>query len=274
MILPVGTTGQRGSSIDGNLRYNSTTASFEGYANGAWGSIVSGSGVNSISFGSTGLTPSTSTTGNVTVAGTLVVANGGTGVTTSTGTTNVVLSNSPTLVTPNLGTPSFLLGTNITGTATAFTASNVTTNANLTGDVTSVGNATAIAAGVIVNADINASAAIDFAPAVAASVRIRDTAASLPDMGALGGELARRLHENGARVVAAGRDMFVEWLRWTAAAMVAAAAHGSSTSPPQQSKNQKPEKKKAGTYKPAEGVAGMLAQGGAKKGGASTITFI
>jgi len=39
-------------------------------------------------------------------------------------------------------------------------AATVTTNANLTGDVTSVGNATSIAAGVIVNADINASAAI------------------------------------------------------------------------------------------------------------------
>jgi hypothetical protein len=74
----------------------------------------------------------------------LPVANGGTGVTTSTGTTNVVLSNSPTLVTPNLGTPSALVGTNITGTATAFTASNVTTNANLTGAVTSVGNATSL----------------------------------------------------------------------------------------------------------------------------------
>ena len=44
---------------------------------------------------------------------------------------------------------------NLTGNA-----STVTTNANLTGDVTSVGNATAIAAGVIVNADINASAEI------------------------------------------------------------------------------------------------------------------
>jgi hypothetical protein len=39
-------------------------------------------------------------------------------------------------------------------------AATVTTNANLTGDVTSVGNATSIAAGVIVNADINAAAAI------------------------------------------------------------------------------------------------------------------
>jgi len=49
------------------------------------------------------------------------------------------------------------------GTITASLAGNastVTTNANLTGDVTSVGNATAIAAGVIVNADINASAGI------------------------------------------------------------------------------------------------------------------
>jgi hypothetical protein len=39
-------------------------------------------------------------------------------------------------------------------------AATVTTNANLTGDVTSTGNSTNIATGVIVNADINASAAI------------------------------------------------------------------------------------------------------------------
>lgn len=74
-------------------------------------------GVSTISFGSTGLTPATATAGAVTVAGTLAVANGGTGVTTSTGTGSVVLSNSPTLVTPALGTPSALVGTNITGTA-------------------------------------------------------------------------------------------------------------------------------------------------------------
>jgi hypothetical protein len=72
------------------------------------------------------------------------VANGGTGVTTSTGTGNVVLSNSPTLVTPALGTPSALVGTNITGTAAGLTAGNVTTNANLTGAITSTGNATVL----------------------------------------------------------------------------------------------------------------------------------
>jgi hypothetical protein len=39
------------------------------------------------------------------VTGTLAAANGGTGVTTSTGSGNVVLSTSPTLTTPLLGTP-------------------------------------------------------------------------------------------------------------------------------------------------------------------------
>jgi len=46
-----------------------------------------------------------------------------------------------TLVAPALGTPSALVGTNITGTAASLTAGNVTTNANLTGHVTSTGNA-------------------------------------------------------------------------------------------------------------------------------------
>lgn len=72
-------------------------------------------GVSTISFGSTGLTPATATSGAVTVAGTLAVLNGGTGVTTSTGSGNVVLSTSPTLVTPILGTPQSATLTNATG---------------------------------------------------------------------------------------------------------------------------------------------------------------
>jgi hypothetical protein len=43
-----------------------------------------GGGVTTISFGSTGLTPSTATAGAVSVAGTLAIANGGTGQTTAT----------------------------------------------------------------------------------------------------------------------------------------------------------------------------------------------
>jgi len=62
---------------------------------------------------------SLTTTGTIssgTWEGTTVAVNqGGSGVTSSTGTTNVVLSNSPTLVTPALGTPASGVLTNATG---------------------------------------------------------------------------------------------------------------------------------------------------------------
>jgi hypothetical protein len=67
-------------------------------------------------------TPSAATLTNATglpivagTTGTLSVARGGTGVTSSTGSGNVVLSTSPTLVTPALGTPSSATLTNATG---------------------------------------------------------------------------------------------------------------------------------------------------------------
>jgi len=71
-----------------------------------------------VSGGTTGLTTSggpITTSGTITLAGTLAVANGGTGVTTSTGSGNNVLSTSPTLVTPILGTPTSVTLTNATG---------------------------------------------------------------------------------------------------------------------------------------------------------------
>ena len=52
----------------------------------SWSSTIpTTAGVSSITFGTTGLTPSTATTGAVTVAGTLAVGNGGSGATTLTG---------------------------------------------------------------------------------------------------------------------------------------------------------------------------------------------
>ena len=71
-----------------------------------------------VSGGTTGLTTSggpITAAGTITLAGTLAVANGGTGVTTSTGSGNVVLSTSPTLVSPTLGTPASGTMTNVTG---------------------------------------------------------------------------------------------------------------------------------------------------------------
>ena len=65
---------------DGKLFYKDNTGALQTIATKA-----AVTNVSSLSFGSTGLTPSTATTGVVSVAGTLVVGNGGSGVTTITG---------------------------------------------------------------------------------------------------------------------------------------------------------------------------------------------
>jgi hypothetical protein len=70
------------------------------------------------SGGSTGLTFSggpITTTGTLTVGGTLAVANGGTGGSTSTGSGAVVLATGATLVAPALGTPTSVVLTSGTG---------------------------------------------------------------------------------------------------------------------------------------------------------------
>lgn len=69
-------------------------------ADGTSGQALTTDGSGVLSFASVG-----TDAGNIT-SGTLAVARGGTGVTTSTGSGNTVLSTSPTLVTPVLGTPS------------------------------------------------------------------------------------------------------------------------------------------------------------------------
>ena len=83
-------------------------------------------------------------TGVATFLATPSSANLAAALTDETGSGAAVFATSPTLVTPALGTPSALVGTNITGTASGLTAGNVTTNANLTGAITSVGNATSL----------------------------------------------------------------------------------------------------------------------------------
>jgi len=89
----------------------------------------------------------------------------------SNSATTATSANTASAIVARDASGNFTAGTitaNLTGTASLATsaaactgnAATVTTNANLTGDITSVGNATAIAPGVILDADINASAAI------------------------------------------------------------------------------------------------------------------
>lgn len=108
VVIPLGTTGQEPVGTPGQFRFNTTTQTFDGYANGQWRTFSQTGGVSSFSAGSTGFTPSTATTGAVTLAGILNPASGGTGV--------------------NNGSYSITLGGNISTGGTLTTAGNFTTS--------------------------------------------------------------------------------------------------------------------------------------------------
>ena len=90
------------------LTSNGTTASWQ----------ASTGGVTSFSAGTTGFTPSTGTTGAVTLSGTLNVANGGTGVTSSSGANSVVLRDSNGNIVWNNEAPGYTNTVTAAGTTT------------------------------------------------------------------------------------------------------------------------------------------------------------
>jgi hypothetical protein len=130
-VLPYGTTGDRAAvPTNGTLRYNTTLGLFEGYANGAWGAITTGSGVTSIATG-TGLTggPIT-TTGTISIADTAVTAG-----TYGSGTqVPVIIVNAQGQITSAVNTAITASGigavASVSGTANEITASG-TTNVTL-----------------------------------------------------------------------------------------------------------------------------------------------
>jgi len=84
ITVPNGTGGQRTGSF-GAFRYNTSLQQFEGFTNTGWNQFSLTGGVTSFSAGSTGFSPSTDTTGAVTLSGILNVSSGGTGASTLTG---------------------------------------------------------------------------------------------------------------------------------------------------------------------------------------------
>ena len=106
-----GGTGQSAVTT-GDILYGSATNTWSRLAAGTNGYVLtissgvptwaaSTGGVTSFSAGTTGLTPNSATTGAITLAGTLAVANGGTGVTTSSGANSVVLRDANANITSN-----------------------------------------------------------------------------------------------------------------------------------------------------------------------------
>ena len=84
ITVPNGTGGQRTGSF-GAFRYNTSLSQFEGFTNTGWNQFSLTGGVTSFSAGTTGFSPSTDTTGAVTLSGILNPSNGGTGASTLTG---------------------------------------------------------------------------------------------------------------------------------------------------------------------------------------------
>jgi hypothetical protein len=132
VTIPIGATGARPvSAVNGMLRYNTTTAVFEGYANGAWGSITTGTGVTSVGTG-TGLTggPITST-GTIAIANTTVTA-GSYGSSTEVGTFTVNGQGQLTAAANVSITPASIGAiSSVSGTANEITATTVGTAVTL-----------------------------------------------------------------------------------------------------------------------------------------------
>lgn len=141
ITVPNGTGAQRSGSF-GAFRYNTNLQQFEGFTNTGWNQFSLTGGVTSFSAGTTGFSPSTDTTGAVTLAGILNPSNGGTGASTLTGYVygngTGVMTASTTI--PNAGLANSSVTYNgvtvalgASGTITAASPFNLTIGTGLTG---------------------------------------------------------------------------------------------------------------------------------------------
>jgi hypothetical protein len=148
--VPSGTTAQRpGSPTNGMLRYNTTTATFEGYANGTWGAIAAGGGVTSVGTGTGLLGGPITSTGTISIDNTVVAT-----LTDAQTLTNKTISGANNTIT-NIGNSSLtnssitingssvsLGGSVSVGTVTSVGGTGTVNGLTLTGTVTGSGNLT------------------------------------------------------------------------------------------------------------------------------------
>ena len=129
--VPSGTTANRPVTglANGALRYNADVTALEAYVGAGWATLsTGGTAVSTFSGGTTGLTPNSATSGAVTLAGTLVPANGGTGITTTPLSGQLLIGNGTNYTVATLGT----------GTGISITAGTGTLQVNNTGVTSNV----------------------------------------------------------------------------------------------------------------------------------------
>jgi len=90
MTIPLGTSAQEPLGSAGQMRYNTDTQTFDGYSGGIWRQFSLAGGVTTFDGGTTGLLPSTPTSGAISLSGTLNIANGGTGQSTANAAFNAL----------------------------------------------------------------------------------------------------------------------------------------------------------------------------------------
>jgi hypothetical protein len=140
VTLPKGTDVQQPAGVDGQLRFNTTTSTFDGYSAGSWRQFSTAGGVTSFSGGSTGLLPSSPTSGAISLTGTLVAASGGTGATTLTG---YVYGNGTSAMTASTTIPTTALSGTVTNAQLANSAITINSSSvSLGGSVTVTATAT------------------------------------------------------------------------------------------------------------------------------------
>jgi len=140
VTLPKGTDVQQPAGVDGQIRFNTTTSTFDGYSTGSWRQFSTAGGVTSFSGGSTGLLPSSPTSGAISLTGTLVAASGGTGATTLTG---YVYGNGTSAMTASTSIPTTALSGTVTNAQLANSAITINgSSVSLGGSVTVTATAT------------------------------------------------------------------------------------------------------------------------------------
>jgi YadA head domain repeat (2 copies) len=138
IMLLQGSVAQRPTGVAGMFRYNTDVNQLEYFDGTAWEQLTSTAGtVSSFQTSLSGLTPSTSTTGAITLAGTLGLPSGGTGANLATSNGSIIYNNGTTLANSTVGSLGQVLTSSGAGAPTWTTVSStLSTNQIVQGDGT------------------------------------------------------------------------------------------------------------------------------------------